>query len=90
MPDLIRLPKEGCVMKNAEAEGGVSPRALRIPEFSKRYGICRSHVYDEIKSGRLRALKCNHRTLISSEDAERWLRGLPAFGNKQRAKGGRS
>lgn len=52
-------------------------RAFSIPEFCRRYGIGRSKVYEEIKAGRLIAVKAGHRTLIREEDAEKWLRSLP-------------
>jgi excisionase family DNA binding protein len=54
-------------------------RALSIDDFCKRYSVGRTAVYDEIKKGRLRALKVRKRTIIAQDDAEAWLQGLPAL-----------
>lgn len=52
------------------------PRAFAILDFCRRYGVGRSKVYDEIRSGRLIAVKVGRRTLIKDDDAERWLASL--------------
>ena len=49
-------------------------RAYRIPDFCWRYGISRSTTYALAKSGRLRLIKVNGRTLVLHEDAEALLR----------------
>ena len=49
-----------------------------IPEFCAAAGIGRSTVYEEIKSGRLSAVKCRNRTLIPAESARVWLDSLKA------------
>ena len=76
------------MIRNLEAESGASRSALSIPEFCRRYGVGRGTAYNQIKQGRLRARKCGDRTIIDADDAQKWLRTLPAFTN--RAKGGRS
>ena len=43
---------------------------------------CRSFLYSEIKSGRLRARKRGRRTIVLAEDREAWRRSLPAFASK--------
>ncbi|MBC7582343.1 MAG: helix-turn-helix domain-containing protein [Tardiphaga sp.] len=53
-------------------------RAYNIKEFCKCFSIGRSKTYDEIKVGRLRAIKVGRRTLITMADAEEWLLGLPS------------
>ena len=53
-------------------------RAMSIARFSEDYGIGRTKVYEELNSGRLRGRKIGTRTLISEDDAEAWLRCLPA------------
>ncbi len=50
--------------------------ALSIPEFCHAVGIGRSRVYEEIKAGRLRILKCGRRTLIANEAVTEWLARL--------------
>jgi excisionase family DNA binding protein len=54
-------------------------RAMGIEEFCDRYGLGRTRAYEEIKSGRLPARKVGRRTLITHDDAEDWLRRLPAL-----------
>jgi excisionase family DNA binding protein len=51
-------------------------RAFAIVDFCRRYGVSRSKAYDEIRSGRLTAVKVGRRTLIKDDDAERWLASL--------------
>jgi excisionase family DNA binding protein len=53
------------------------PRVLSIREFSQLYGVGRTKVYDELKSGRLRGRKVGNRTIIARDDAENWLQQLP-------------
>jgi excisionase family DNA binding protein len=53
-------------------------RAMSLAEFCDRYGLSRTKTYEEIKYGRLRALKCGKRTLVTEDDAEAWLRSLPS------------
>src|SRR6202007_2868403 len=52
-------------------------RAFSIVEFSRVYGLGRTKVYEELKSGRLRGRKIGKRTIIAEDDAEDWLRRLP-------------
>lgn len=41
--------------------------------------IGKSKAYQEIRAGRLRALKCGRATLISAADYERWVQSLPSI-----------
>ena len=50
--------------------------ALSIPEFLAAVPIGRTKLYEELKAGRLRAVKVGKRTLILITDAERWLATL--------------
>jgi excisionase family DNA binding protein len=50
---------------------------MSLTEFCERYGPSRTKTYEEIKCGRLRAIKCGKRTLVTEDDAEAWLRSLP-------------
>lgn len=52
-------------------------RAYNIPEFCKRFSVGRTRAYEEIRTRRLRALKIGRRTIITNDDAESWLAGLP-------------
>jgi excisionase family DNA binding protein len=59
--------------------GSARQRAMSIAEFCERYGPGRTKAYEELKSGRLRGLKIGKRTVITEDDAEEWLRHLPAI-----------
>ena len=54
-------------------------RAMSIAEFCGRYGPGRTTAYSELKCGRLRGRKIGKRTIITEDDAEDWLRRLPAM-----------
>jgi hypothetical protein len=60
----------------------VPQRAMSIDTFCARYAIGRTRAFVEIKQGRLRAKKIGRRTVISEDDAELWLRQLPALETK--------
>ena len=71
-----------------ESEAGSAThfrRAFPIREFCLRYGIGRTHAYQEIAAGRLRAVKVGRRTLITHDAAEAWLAGLPEMSGTNRA-----
>jgi excisionase family DNA binding protein len=52
--------------------------AYRVDEFCASTGLSRSKVYEEIASGRLKAVKCGSRTLIPASASQAWLESLPA------------
>jgi excisionase family DNA binding protein len=58
--------------------------AQSIEDFCSRYGIGRTTVYEEIRSGRLKAVKVGRRTLVPEEAGQNWLRALPPAGDAQR------
>jgi hypothetical protein len=49
---------------------------FRVNDFCQRYAISRTALYREIWVNRLNIIKCGKRTLITREDAEKWLRNL--------------
>ena len=51
----------------------MSKAALRISDLP----IGKTKAYEEIRAGRLRAVKCGKLTLILAVDYERWLTSLP-------------
>jgi len=53
--------------------------ALSIDGFCKLYCLGRTFAYEQIREGRLRAVKCGHRTLILRCDAEAWAQSLPTM-----------
>ena len=70
-----------------ENDGGSaapSRRAFSVREFCIRYGIGRTHAYQEIAASRLRAVKVGRRTLIPPEVAEAWLAALPELNSRSR------
>ena len=54
--------------------------AYSIPEFLAAVPIGRTKLYEELKAGRLRAVKVGKRTLILITEAERWLATLAGPG----------
>jgi excisionase family DNA binding protein len=62
------------------------PGALTLKDFCEGYRICREKAYQEIRAGRLRAVKLGRRTLIMRADVEAWAASLPELrtgGRKQ-------
>lgn len=51
----------------------LEPLAYDIPDACEVLRLSRSFIYEEIKRGRLRAVKCGRRTLIRRQDAEEYL-----------------
>lgn len=49
-----------------------------IEEFSALTSLGRTRVFEELKSGRLRSLKCGRRTLIPASEVDAWLNSLGA------------
>ena len=73
------------VIRESEAGSATqSRRAFPIREFCVRYGIGRTHAYQQIAAGRLRAVKVGRRTLIPHDAAEAWLAALPELNSPSR------
>jgi len=53
--------------------------AIGVSEACTVVGCSRAKLYREVRAGRLRARKLGRRTLLLSEDLERWLRALPVL-----------
>ena len=54
-----------------------STGALTVSEFCETYSIGRTFLYEQLKAGRLSAVKAGKKTLILRDEAERWARSLP-------------
>lgn len=59
----IKDPRPGC--------------AMSVDVFARWAGIGRTTAWNEIRVGRLRAIKVSARTLITFDDAQAWLSSLP-------------
>lgn len=53
-------------------------RALRVPEFCRRYGISRSTAYKLKKDGKLQIVRIAGRAVIPVDSAEALLKAEPA------------
>jgi excisionase family DNA binding protein len=51
--------------------------AFAVSEFCERYGICRETFYQEVRRGRLRALKLGAKTIVLKTDADAWVATMP-------------
>jgi excisionase family DNA binding protein len=51
--------------------------ALSINEFRDQYRVGHTTIYEEIRAGRLSAVKVGRRTLIPRQAAREWLQSLP-------------
>lgn len=58
--------------------------AYTIKEFMALAGVGHSFTYEEIASGRLRAVKAGRKTLIREDDARAWLAALPSVKSKSK------
>jgi excisionase family DNA binding protein len=55
----------------------MNPPALTLKDFCDAYRVCRETAYQQIRTGRLRAVKVGRKTLIMHADAEVWAGSLP-------------
>jgi excisionase family DNA binding protein len=51
--------------------------ALTLKDFCDAYRVCRETAYQQIRTGRLRAVKLGRKTLILRADADAWAASLP-------------
>ena len=49
-----------------------------VEEAIKLMGIGRTHLYQQIQEGKLVAVKCGRRTLISGQAIDAWIGNLPS------------
>jgi excisionase family DNA binding protein len=54
------------------------PRAYRVADFCRAYGLSRSTTYNLMAEGKLRTIKIAGRRLIPADAAEALLKGEPA------------
>ena len=53
--------------------------AYGLPEVAEAAGVSLSSIRRAINAGELRAVKRGHRTLVTRQDAIRWVENLPAI-----------
>jgi excisionase family DNA binding protein len=53
------------------------PGAMSVEDFAKWAGVGRTTAWNEIRLGRLRAIKVGARTLVAFDDAQAWLSSRP-------------
>jgi excisionase family DNA binding protein len=57
--------------------------AMTVKEFCRKYRIGMTKFYEEVKAGRLRAVKCGTRTLVLNRDSIAWEQTLSAIHRPQ-------
>jgi excisionase family DNA binding protein len=60
---------------NTPAKHEIAARS--IDDVCRAYGVGRTFVYEQIRIGALLAKKAGRRTLVSSDELERWFASLP-------------
>lgn len=84
MPEPQPGPPPGRPKRGAAAEGAAGERlSYGIGEFARLTGMSLPTIYRRLRAGELRAVRSKRRTLILREDAEKFLRGLPALGGSE-------
>jgi len=59
--------------------------AMTVKEWCRKYRLGTAKFYEEVKAGRLRAVKCGVRTLVLNRDSIAWERTLSAISSPQSA-----
>jgi len=67
-------------MRTVDITDTDAPLAYDILSASKKAGLGRSKLFEEINAGRLKARKAGRRTLILRDDLAAWLASLPQRG----------
>jgi len=62
---------------HSKGELKMNPPALTLRDFCDAYRVCRETAYQQIRAGRLRAVKLGRKTLILRADADAWAASLP-------------
>lgn len=51
--------------------------AMTVAEFCSHYSVGRTFFYNEVRAGRLNAVKAGAKTLVLKAEAARWTQSLP-------------
>ncbi|MEW6389605.1 MAG: helix-turn-helix domain-containing protein [Pseudomonadota bacterium] len=65
--------------ENESAGVNIERVAISVSEFCTIYGVGKSFLYEELKSGRLKARKVGARTLIPAAEARAWWASKKVF-----------
>ena len=66
-------------MRNKSSEGFSSSRSYLLNDLVKSGHGSKTFLYQEINTGRLRAVKRGRRTIVLAQDLERWVLSFPAI-----------
>jgi excisionase family DNA binding protein len=58
----------------ADLSGALSPA-----DFQRKFSIGQTKFYEELKTGRLNAVKCGRRVLIPLKEVDRWANSLEPY-----------
>ena len=56
------------------------PKLTMMPGAVRYTSLSRTHLYEALRLGRLKAKKCGRRTLIAFADLDAYLASLPEYG----------
>lgn len=59
--------------------------ALTVNEFCRRFSVSRTTFYEQVKTRRLEVRKIGQKSIVLTEEAERWLAALPSSGGPRRS-----
>jgi len=62
-----------------------SGKAKSISDACRAYGVGRTFIYQQIRIGALTARKAGRRTLVATDELERWFAALPRVNKSNRA-----
>jgi len=79
IPELNLEQLEPLVERVVKRVAAVPRPVMTVKEFAKAHGLGLTTAYEELKRGRLKAVKVGAKTLITVEAQAAWLASLPSY-----------
>jgi excisionase family DNA binding protein len=83
---MVNIGMAARTVPGTHSENRMNPIAYSIAEACAAARAGRTALYEAIRSGQLRAVKRNRKTLILVDDLRRWLESHPAIEPKRSSK----